>query len=139
MISEKESTMERLRGRSKMSVHKEKCNVFTTLQVSILHTGMRSLTQITQAKLLPLIVFLSAQMPLFSLVELFLRQPYNKILRNKDQLLLCKTLTAKLSRGRFRGQSHCNHILHYGAKVITLLTLYVHIIKIIHLCYSELL
>lgn len=45
MISEKQSTMERLRGRSKMSVHKEKCNVFTTLQVSILHTGMRSLTQ----------------------------------------------------------------------------------------------
>lgn len=38
-----------------------------------------------------------------------------------------------------RGQSHFNRVLHGTVKVITLLTLYMHIIKIIHLCYSELL
>lgn len=41
--------------------------------------------------------------------------------------------------GNTEDKNECNHVLHCSAKVITLLTLYVRIVKIIHLCYRELL
>lgn len=113
---------------------------FPVLQAIILHADLSPRSHTNTLKLLPLVPLLPLKISPFYLVDPCIRQqPYNIFFRNKDQLLLCKT--SKASFYLRDSENKVTAITFYPAlpKVIILLTLYVHIIKIIHLCYSELL
>lgn len=91
--------MGQLRDHGKKKARKEKSNEFPCLAGN--HPTYRlesSLTHNTGSKSLPLISLLPLKIPPFYSADLCLRQrPYNiTLLRNEDQLLLCKTLTANL-------------------------------------------